>query len=216
MTPPSLLEGLLVFPLPDVHLFPHALLPLHVFEPRYRALARDCLATTRLLAMATLEPGYESDYEGRPPVKAVCGLGEVVQSHPYPDGRYDLLVRGVARVRIVEELPPQRPYRVVNAARLDDVGGSAAGLASGHRALVALCDRLAAVLPSGGETLRALARQEKETGAACDVLAAALVTEPADRQVLLEQLDVSGRLDRLAGIVAALVGRFHTVGSSTN
>src|SRR4051812_29131191 len=112
---PPTLDALSIFPLPEVQLFPHSLLPLHVFEPRYRALARDCLAGSKMLALPTLEPGYEEQYEGRPAVKPVCGVGEIVESHRHPDGRYDLLLRGLGRVRIVEELPPRHPYRLVRA-----------------------------------------------------------------------------------------------------
>lgn len=215
---PLQLDRLFVFPLPEAHLFPGALLPLHVFEPRYRALTRDCLATSKRMAVALLEPGYEADYEGRPPIRRVCGVGEILQSRHHPDGRYDVVLRGLGRARIVEELPPHQPYRLVRAVRLDDAPPGAS-LSVGHKSLLALCDRLATVLPSGGDTLRALARQEPDPAAASDVIAAALVTESDERQLLLESLDPAARLDRLAAIVAALVGRFQTLpghGPSTN
>ena len=205
---PPLLERLAIFPLPAAQLFPHTLLPLHVFEPRYRALTRDALASSRLVAVPMLAPGYEEDYGGRPPVRPLCGVGQIVQSHLHPDGRYDILLRGLGRVRIVEEAPPTEPYRVVRAERVEDVGAGERGVAAGLVMLMALCDRLAVVLPSGGETLRELARQERDPGAACDVVASALLTEPGDRQRLLETLDVSERIERLSTALGALLASF--------
>jgi len=201
------LHALPIFPLPQVQLFPHALLPLHVFEPRYRALARDCLVGERRIAVAMLEPGFEAEYEGRPAVKAVCGVGEIVAHHAHADGRYDILLRGKARVRIVEELPPDRPYRLVNAIVLDDRYRPGLDLALSRQALVALCDKLAAALPSGGDTLRNLARQDVDPSATADVLAAALVTQPDQRQELVEMLDVAARIERVSSIVASVLSR---------
>src|SRR5205085_8990732 len=87
---PATLEHLGMFPLPEAQLFPGALLPLHVFEPRYRALTRDVLAAaTPVMAVAMLEPGFEAEYDGRPGVRAVCGVGEIIEHRLYPDGRYD-------------------------------------------------------------------------------------------------------------------------------
>lgn len=210
---PPTLEHLGLFPLPETQLFPNALLPLHVFEPRYRALARDCLASPgKLMAVAMLEPGFEETYDGRPPVKAICGVGEILQSHLHPDGRYDILLRGLARVRIVEELPPHEPYRLVRAVTLEDRLDPSASLAVAQQALLALCDRLSSALPSGGDTLRAIARQESEPGAAADLIAAALLTEADDRQLALELVDVEARLDRVSRVVAGLLGKFTPTG----
>jgi Lon protease-like protein len=210
---PGTFERLPIFPLPDVQLFPHALLPLHVFEPRYRALTEDCLATDRRMAVATLVPGFEADYHGRPPVRAVCGVGEVLQDHRLPDGRYHILLRGLARVRILDELPPERAYRMVRAVLLDEIVRPDARLSAGLQALIALCDRLAAVLPSGSEMVRGLARQEAEPAAAADVIAAALVTDPEERRAVFEELDAVARLDRVAEVVGRLVGRMQGAGA---
>ena len=89
-----------IFPLPDVVLFPHTLLPLHIFEPRYRQMIRDCLAGDKRLAMALLRPGWESDYYGRPPVHPIAGAGEIIQHEELPDGRFNILLRGTMRIGI--------------------------------------------------------------------------------------------------------------------
>src|SRR5215469_8637081 len=80
-----------LFPLPNLVLFPHVMQPLHIFEPRYRNLLEDALAADRLIAMALLEPGWESDYEGRPPLGTMACLGRVATHHRLPDGTYNLL-----------------------------------------------------------------------------------------------------------------------------
>src|SRR5688572_25545764 len=115
---PADLAELSIFPLPNVTLFPGAGLPLHVFEPRYRELTREALAARKILAVARLRPGFESDYEGRPAVFDVCGVGFIEQHQERQDGRFDILLRGLCRVRIVEELPPLRSFRQVRAERL--------------------------------------------------------------------------------------------------
>src|SRR5450432_1488382 len=94
---PHDLAALPVFPLPNAVLFPGALLPLHVFEPRYRSLTRDVLAGRKLMGIARLKPGFEGNYEGRPPLFEVCGIGSVTESVERPDGRFDLTLRGLAR-----------------------------------------------------------------------------------------------------------------------
>src|SRR5262245_2358078 len=97
---PDVLEQLPIFPLPHCVLLPGGLLPLHVFEARYRELTRDCLDGHRMMAIARLKPGYETEYDGRPPVHPSCGLGRIIASEELSDGRYHILLRGVARVRI--------------------------------------------------------------------------------------------------------------------
>ncbi|HWM87677.1 MAG TPA: LON peptidase substrate-binding domain-containing protein, partial [Kofleriaceae bacterium] len=92
---PAVLAALPIFPLPDCVLLPASLLPLHVFEPRYRELARDCLAGDRVMAIARLRSGFESEYHGRPPVHASIGIGRVIESEEQKDGRYLLLLGGI-------------------------------------------------------------------------------------------------------------------------
>src|ERR1700759_33633 len=117
---PAALTSLPIFPLATCVLLPGGLLPLHVFEPRYRELTRDCLAGHQLMGVARLRPGYETSYYGRPPVYEKCGVGRIICSEELPDGRFALLLRGVARAKIARELPRERTYRLVEAHPLDD------------------------------------------------------------------------------------------------
>src|ERR1700752_3118620 len=90
-----------LFPLPNLVLFPSLLQALHIFEPRYRQMTADALAGDRLIAMVLLRPGWEADYDGRPPVHEVACLGRIAAEQRLPDGRFNLQLRGLSRARIV-------------------------------------------------------------------------------------------------------------------
>ena len=188
------LAALPVFPLPNVVLFPDALLPLHVFEPRYRELVREVLSGRKLMGVVRLKPGFEDDYDGRPAVFDVCGVGAVVDSEERPDGRYDITLRGLVRARIVEELPPARAFRQMRVVELSD-GFSDAGVTSAwQRKLISLWSTLAPHLPESVRDLRSLTRGAEGPGAYADRLAAALVGDPDGSQRLLAETDPAERL----------------------
>src|SRR5213596_3395375 len=84
-------ELLPLFPLPNVVLFPNVFLPLHIFEPRYREMVADALASDRLIGMVLLRPGWERDYEGRPPVYPIGCSGVITHAERLHDGRYDIV-----------------------------------------------------------------------------------------------------------------------------
>src|SRR5512140_3771996 len=202
---PAALTSLPVFPLPNCVLLPGGLLPLHVFEPRYRELTRDCLAGHQLMAVARLRPGYETTYYGRPPVYDRCGVGRIICSEELPDGRFALLLRGVARVEIARELPAERSYRLVEARMLADAAVDRGEAQTHHRKLIQLCDRLAEVIEKGGPQLRDLVRTFEDPGACADAIAAALVMDADARQELLEALDPMIRIQRTLGYVGKML-----------
>ena len=103
-------ELLPIFPLPNVVLFPQVFLPLHIFEPRYRTMVTDALAGDRMIGMVLLQPGWEVDYDGRPPVYAVGCSGLITHFERLPDGRYNIVLRGLERFRITSE-DDSRAYR---------------------------------------------------------------------------------------------------------
>ena len=106
-----------IFPLPNVVLFPNVFLPLHIFEPRYREMVGDALAGDRIIGMVLLRPGWESDYEGRPPVYAVGCAGLITFSEQHADGRYNIVLRGLEKFRVTGE-DHSRSYRT---AQVDSV-----------------------------------------------------------------------------------------------
>ena len=102
-----------LFPLPNVVLFPHALLSLQIFEPRYRQMTADVLEGERLIAMSLLRPGWERQPEnGTPPIHQIVGLGKIVAHEKLDDGRYYLVLRGLARARLIGEQVVDLPYRI--------------------------------------------------------------------------------------------------------
>jgi len=213
---PAALTSLPIFPLANCVLLPGGLLPLHVFEPRYRELTRDCLAGNQLMGVARLRPGYETAYYGRPPVFEKCGVGRIICSEELPDGRFALLLRGVARAEIARELPSERTYRLVEARPLDDAFYDPQDAHDHHRRLIALCDRLAEVIEQGGAQLRELVRGFDSPGACADAVAAALVMDADARQELLEARDPMIRLQRTLGHVSHLLCELAPCESAVN
>jgi Lon protease-like protein len=210
----SALRRLPLFPLPNAVLFPHALLPLHIFEERYRVMVRDVLTGTRCLAVGLLVPDAREADE-LPAVEQIAGVGEVVMAHELPDGRFNLVVRGRARVRIDRELPSGRPYRLVAATELPDLPiTDAAEIVDADQTLRALIGRLADAIPEGGELLRQVIAAQETPAELVDGVASALIVDPALRQWLLETRDVGQRLERVAAEVVAMTARIGAPGTA--
>jgi len=108
-----------VFPLSDVVFFPHTVLPLHIFEPRYRSMVRDAMSGDRRIAMALLRPGWERDYEGSPAIFDIGTVGRIEDLQSLPDGRFNLQLVGLQRVRF-HEVACDTPYRVARFDPLDE------------------------------------------------------------------------------------------------
>jgi uncharacterized protein len=206
---PRVLSALPVFPLPNCVLLPGGLMPLHVFEPRYRELTRDCLAGERVMAIARLRAGYETNYDGRPPLYSHIGIGRVIDAEEQEDGRFLILLGGIARAGIVEELAPRRSYREVRARLLVDIAADPDRMREGYDQLVALCDHLAHLV-EGGAALRDLIRAGQPLDCA-DAVAAAIARDPDERQRLLECRCPQIRLDRTIDLVGALLSRLAPV-----
>src|SRR5947208_11923696 len=97
-----------LFPLPNLVFFPHVMQPLHIFEPRYRQMTADALAGDQLITMSLLQPGWEPDDEGNPPLFPVACLSKIIAHKELADGRSLILIRGLSRVRISEEISTDR------------------------------------------------------------------------------------------------------------
>lgn len=99
-----------LFPLPDVSLFPHSTRPFHIFEQRYRSMVADALAGDSIIGMIMLQPGFEAEYEGRPAIFAVGCAGVIVAAEELADGRYNIVLGGLVKFRVLSE-DASRPYR---------------------------------------------------------------------------------------------------------
>lgn len=191
-----------LFPLPDIVLFPQMRLPLHVFEPRYRRLVRDAMAGDGLIAIPRLRPGFADEYYESPEVFPVFGVGRITRHRPLADGRCDIVVEGVARVRLEQELS-ERPYRVARVSRLSErVPDNPATVTALRSELSSLVRRLLPYLAEPDERLEAITDTPATAGECADAFAAIVVSDPDQRQRLLEELDPTERL-------ALLVSRLH-------
>ncbi|MFN0135714.1 MAG: LON peptidase substrate-binding domain-containing protein [Phycisphaerae bacterium] len=187
-----------VFPLPDVVLFPRQILPLHIFEPRYRKMVADVLAGDQFMAVALLRTGYEDSYlSASAPIHSVIGVGRIIGSERLDDGRYNILLRGEARAKIVDE-QPARPYRVANIEPLacccdSDVARSA-DLRGELRIVV---ESAFGDVCEAREQLEQLLTANLPLTDLVDLIAAGMPAPGEVRQVMLEELDVTQRLQLL-------------------
>jgi uncharacterized protein len=194
-----------IFPLPDLTFFPHTMLPLHIFEARYRAMITDCLSRDRRLAVVGLRPGYEESYEGRPAVYDVMGVGRIVQWERMATGRFNLLLQGECRARIDRELPADTLYRMVAATPLDDIGVDAPGVEALASRVRSRAARILATVGRSGVELQATLDALTDPGRLCDLVASTLIPGSSTRQALLEELHVERRLERLAAALDDLL-----------
>jgi Lon protease-like protein len=195
-----------LFPLPNLVLYPHVMQPLHIFEERYREMLEDALAGDQLIAMAVLEPGWEDDYESRPPVAQYACLGKVIAHHRLEDGRYNLLLLGVQRVRILNELKPLRAFRQASVELIEDCydfDSPAERKQLQERLLSAFREHLpcSCELP---EELENMLSAKMPLGLLTDLAAYALPLENCVKQQLLSESSVRRRAEILLAETANL------------
>jgi Lon protease-like protein len=197
-----------LFPLPGVVLMPGALLPLHVFEQRYRIMLRDALEGEKLIAMALLEPGFEAEYHDAPAIAGWVGLGRIVAHESLEDGRSNLLLAGLRRARVLEE-DRSNPYRRARLEVVEDDESDldAPALDALRARVVGLLERLPA--SSVRDPVRlGVARKMTQVplGALLDLAADALHLDVREKQSLLQEPRVRERASRLVALVRARIG----------
>jgi len=175
-------------------LFPRVPLPLHIFEPRYRKMVADALAGPRVIGMVLLRPGWEDDYEGRPPVYAQGCAGSIEEHETLPDGRSNIVLRGLARFRIDEEHSGE-PYRMAAVTPLADPAGGEAEVEAARREVMAAIGRAA----DGPHVL--VIKPEVPADLFVNALSQSLDLSPVERQSLLECDGVLERYRRLLSIL---------------
>jgi hypothetical protein len=187
-------SSLPLFPLPATVLFPRMPMPLHVFEPRYRKMVKDVLGGSRLIGMALLRPGWEDDYLGRPPIYPVGCAGELHHCESLADGRYNIVLRGVTRFRVLTEQGGE-PYRVASVEALPDELGDAAALAAARGRL----GEAVSLAADGPAVL--VVQPELPDDIFVNALCQSLPLEPVEQQSLLDCGRVSERCQRLLEIL---------------
>lgn len=202
---PDISRAVPVFPLPEVVLFPHAHLPLHIFEPRYRRMIEDVVALDprdRLLGMGTVMDEAGDNTLGDPPVFNIVGVGRVVDSNKLPDGRYIVVLQGIGRARLVRELDNGKPYREF---MMEWVEETIASVASWRNGLATELKALALhALREGGEKFRELISNESDLSALVDQISAYM---PFSVDFKLVQLANPNVLGRTAHVIAELEAR---------
>jgi Lon protease-like protein len=183
-----------LFPLPNLVFFPHVIQPLHIFEPRYRHMTADALASDRLIALVQQEAGWDEKEPTPPKIHRVACLGKIVADQKLADGRYNLLLRGLSRIRIVRELSTGKPYRSAKVELLKDqpCASSQDEAALRH----ALMQHVPVWFPAKGpvvEQFQRLLESDLTLGALSDIFSFALPLDAQFKQALLEQLDVETR-----------------------
>ncbi len=118
-----------VFPLTGALLFPRMHLPLHIFEPRYRALVSDAMARDRRIAMIQPRVGERTGTSDKPPLFETGCIGYIAQVEALEDGRYNLVLEGISRFRMVRELDVTTPFRQIEGMLIDDSGDAGLGIA---------------------------------------------------------------------------------------
>ena len=188
-----------LFPLPNLVLYPHVMQPLHIFEGRYREMLEDALADDRLIAMALLEPGWEPQYEGRPRVAPHACLGKVVTHRRLEDGHYNLLLMGVARIRITRELPPTRSFRQAEVELLEDCCELPSQMEHQqlHEQLVSVLREYSPCACQPPGELGEMLTQHLSLGLLTDLAAYCLPLDIACKQQLLAECRVAVRARRL-------------------
>jgi uncharacterized protein len=198
-----------LFPLPNVVLFPNVFLPLHIFEPRYREMIADALNSDRMIGMVLLRPGWERDYEGRPPVYPTGCSGVITHAERLPDGRYDIVLRGLDRFRIVQE-NHDRSYRRAIVENLPD----AAPASDQRRIIHTYRTKLEAILgtdPRVGDARIPSAMGDEDL---VNALAQYLDLEPLEKQALLEHDSLRTRAEALIELLEMKIIMSKTPGVS--
>jgi Lon protease-like protein len=197
-----------LFPLPNLVLFPHVMQPLHVFEPRYRDLLEESLAADRLVTMATLAPGWERDYEGRPPLARVACLGRVAVCHCLEGGAYNILLVGLKRVRLLEELPVRKSFREARVEIYEDCypPDEAATTAVLQRKLRNAFLQVLPDLPQAQDQLEQLLSSDISLGTLTDIIGYMLEIDLATKEILLGEPNVHRRTELLLEHLSAAAG----------
>ncbi len=209
--PPTFSGRVPLFPLPGCVFFPHTLLPLHIFEDRYRAMTRDALgldsegygedgAGERLIAMARLQEGGDTDLlhgdPDRPPIHDTVCIGKIVAEQELPDGRFHMVLRGVVRAAVRSERRTTSGYRLANVAPLPDRCGPRPDLDRPAR-VRELTEAFAGLHPNVDlpEILQRAFGRCVTPGMVCDVIASVLQLSPDESQELLDHTDPDVRTD---------------------
>ena len=179
-------ETLPIFPLPNVVLFPHVFLPLHIFEARYREMVAEALEGDRIIGMMLLKPGWEADYDGRPDVYPIGCAGLITHAERMPDGRFNIVLRGLEKFRVLGE-DTSKPYRLAQVEPLDEPACPEIAVMRSERRKL---EHLILAAGPAHETITPPSMPDEDF---VNALAQYLNFDPVEKQALLEVPDALAR-----------------------
>jgi Lon protease-like protein len=200
-----------LFPLPNVVLFPNVFLPLHIFEPRYREMVADALASDRMLGMVLLRPGWQRDYEGRPPVYPIGCSGVITHVERLADGRYNIVLRGIERFRVLEE-DQAKSYRRAVVQPLAETAPNADDRAAVRRSRARLEALLTPADRASADVRMPAAMGDEDL---VNALAQYLDLEPLEKQALLEHDGLRARAQTLVELLEMKMLALKTTGGGS-
>lgn len=195
-----------LFPLPELVVFPHAMQPLHIFEPRYCELLHEALAADELITMATLCQGSQGSAAGRPEIEPHVCITKIISHSETEENRHNVLLLGAQRARIRRELDINRPFRMAEVELIENIyppSGAAERPALRERLLSAF----ETLIPSAGDVqanLHQLMSSQMTLGPITDILAYALQFDYRHKVRLLGEGDVDRRAERLVKVLERL------------
>jgi Lon protease-like protein len=191
------LHAVPLFPLPNVVLFPRAVLPLHIFEQRYRAMIAVALEGDQRIAMALLRPGWEKRYHERAEIEPVVCTGTIVAHERFADGKYNILLQGDRRARIVRELHADTAYRMAELEPLPEIPVLEIDVEPLRRRLTEVLERSEiAGTQTGGQFLKLL-RSPWSTADIADMVAYNYFEDIPLKQSILAESSVMERIKRV-------------------
>lgn len=208
-----------LFPLPNVVLFPRAVMPLHIFEQRYRQMTIDVLEGSKQIAMALLKTGWEKSYYGKPDLEPVVCLGSVLSHEKLPDGKFNFLLQGLARARITREVRVERPYRVAELEPLADILPPDSELARYRKEFEALLGGGQARLLNCSNQFRRLLDSPLPAHEIADLVAFSCFDDAPFKQSLLSESDAGRRINLVLDELRAVLDRattLHAVAQKAN
>ncbi|NIP29865.1 MAG: hypothetical protein GTO02_06365 [Candidatus Dadabacteria bacterium] len=181
-----------IFPLSSVVFFPNTLLPLHIFEQRYKQMLCDALVSEKLIGMVLLKPGWEKDYFGNPEIYEVAGIGRIITSETFDDGKSNIVLYGLKRVEIIETIDLE-PYRKARIKILENKNESVESI---------LKEKILYMILAWNEIIKDQKykiniNKDLSLGRLTDVLASILISNVFEKQKLLEELNVNKRARKI-------------------
>lgn len=200
------LRRVALFPLPNAVLFPSTILPLHIFEPRYRTMTREAIEQQLPIVICKFIEPRTLNAHNHPLFCDIGGVGFIRNYQQLPDGRYNILVEGVSRVRIREELfDSDKPYRVGHAELIPEQSDTSGALGALLTTLRRCITGLEAEYTTLSQALQKILKEAQSPAALSDTIASLIISNPEVRQHMLEEPHVERRLDELITRIAALL-----------